>query len=194
MVTNKDIKIDDLITIYDKLDEYINNLDSKNSQHRQLVIKAIEEYIKRYVTPALYLLPNIDLNKVLGKSITGLGLNFLFDSNRENLNRPSDEEMDDVLIGLAKLEPTPELRQRFWDAWLVDQSMLCIIGLCNFLDEPLTPTRNKSIKPDVLNEEIQQLQHILTLPITPAFEQWIEGVLKGEKEALAQWSEEITVS
>lgn len=193
-MVSKNIKVEDLITITEKLDEYLETMNSKNTEHRQLAIKAIEEYIKRYVSPALYLLPNISLNKVLGKSITGLGLNFLFDSNRKDLSPPTNEEIDDVLIGLGKLEPTPELRRKFWDSWLADQSKTCIMGLCNFLDEPLTPTRDKQIMPDILAKEIEQLQYILTLPMTPAFEQWIEGVLEWEREALAKWKEEITAS
>ena len=186
------IEAEDLITISKKLDEYLIYLDNKNTQHRLLAIKAIKEYIKRYVSPALYLSPNTDVNKAIGADVTGLGLDFLFDSNRENLSRPRNEEINDVLEGLGKLEPTPELRRRFWDAWLISESKSCIMGLCNFLDKPLIPTRNKQIMPDVLSKEIEQLQYILTLPMTPAFTQWIEGVLRWEQEALAQWNEEKT--
>ena len=191
MDTNKDIKIDNLITISEKLDEYLESLENKNPEHRQLAIRAIEVYITQYVTPALYLIPNIDLNTVLGKHITGLALGVAFDSERENLDRPSDEELDYVFKEVIQLKPTPERRQKFWDAWLVNQSKLCIMGLCNFLKEPIL-SGERQLPVSILNQEIKQLQHILTLPMTPAFAQWIEGVLKWEKEALAEWSEETT--
>ena len=195
MNTNKgkDIKAEELIGLRGYLKNCLSKLDCRNIKHRQIVIEAIEEYIKRYVTPALYLLPNTDINKAVGAEITGLGLGVLFDSKREGLNRPSDEEIDEVFKELTELEPTPERRMRFWDAWLVRNALNCVTTLCNFLKEPILSGK-KQLPVSVLNQEIKQLQYILTLPMTPAFEQWIDGVLKWEKEALAEWNEEATTS
>ena len=60
--------------------------------------------------------------------------------------------------------------------------------LCNFLEEPLVPRRDKRIKSEVLKAEIRQLEYILSLPMTDAFRQWIEGTMRAEKEALAAWN------
>ena len=186
-----EVKVEDLIAVEEKLDWDLEKLDSKNTEHRQLAVLAIETYIQRYVIPALYL-ANTNIGKVVGKEIQGLGLYYLFDSNRKDLNRPSDEEIDDVLIGLAERTPTPQLREDFWNAWLVREALGCIKGLCNFLEEPLIPRMDKRIKPEVLKAEIRQLEYILSLPITDAFRQWIEDTIRAEKEALAVWNEEVT--
>ena len=71
----------------------------------------------------------------------------------------------------------------------MDESFSCIRQLCNFLKEPLTFNQSKQIQPDVLSREIKQLKYILTLEMTPGFEQWIEGVLRWEQKALAEWNE-----
>lgn len=184
---DKEVKTENLITVRESLDKHIGNLNSKNSKHRQIVIQAIGAYIKRYVTPALYL-PNTDIDEVVGKQITGLALGVMFDSRRKDLSRPDEKEIEEVFQDFFGNEGTPQLREDFWAAWLVREALSCIRKLCNFLEEPLVPRRDKRIKSEVLKAEIRQLEYILSLPMTDAFRQWIEGTMRAEKEALAAWN------
>ena len=132
-------QIEDLITRYKQLKAHLSNFEPKNTEHRQLVIKAIEIYIKKYIPPALHLIATdeegnklISINQVVGEQITGLGLNLLFDSKRQDLTRPSNEELNEVLE-YAGREPTPQLRDDFWTAWLLRESKSCLKALINFL-------------------------------------------------------------
>ena len=182
----KTTQIEDLITIDDKLQVYLTHLDFQNTKDRQLAIEVMEVYIRRYITPAMHL-PHTDIDGVVGKQITGLGLSFLFDSRRKDLSRPSDEELDEVFDELVEQKATPQSRNDFWTAWLVREACSCIGTLCNFLDEPLSPTKEKQITPSILRQEIEQLQQILKLPMT-AIKSRIEILIESEQEALKEWT------
>ena len=188
----KNIKAEDLIGIDDYLEDKLSRLDHSNYEHRQIAIDAMELYIRKYISPAMYL-PETTLDSVVGKEIGGLGLDFLFNSNRKDLSRPEDKEIDDVLEGLAKRTPTPRLRNDFWAAWLLENAVFCIKSLYYFLNEPLRPRKNKNIPAKVLQHEIVQLKEILKLPMT-AISDTIEFLVENEQEALAEWNEERSIS
>ena len=187
-----EIKSEELIGLRSHLKDYLSKLDYRNPEHRQLAIKAMELYIKRYITPAMRL-PDTTINGVVGKDITGLALGVMFDSQRKDLNRPNEEEIKEVFRDFFGHEATSQLREDFWTAWLVREAVGCLMKLRNFLDEPLPPGKHKQIPALVLRQEINQLQQILKLPMTNV-KYDIEILLESEKEALVQWSEETTVS
>lgn len=184
----QEIEVENLIGLHSYLKNCLSKLDSKSSKHRRLVIKAIESYVKKYITPAMRL-PDTTIDGVVGKEIEGLGLDFLFDSNRKYLTRPSDKEIDEVLEGLAEVRATPQLRNDFWTAWLVREAVICIMSLCNFLEEPFQFGQNTQILANVLHKEIEQLQEILKLPMT-GIKANIEILLEKEKEVLAKCTNE----
>ena len=186
------IKVEELIGIRSHLKNCLSKLNSKNPKHRQLVIEAMELYIERYITPAMCL-SDTTIDGVVGKQITGLALGVMFDSQREDLSRPNEEELKSVFIEFFKNEGTPQLRNDFWSAWLVREAVGCIGWLCNFLKKPLPPSDYKQIAADVLKHEIKQLQQIFKLPMTNV-KYDIEYLIECEQEALAQWSEEVTTS
>ena len=133
--------------------------------------------------PAMHL-SHTDIDGAVGEQITGLGLGVLFDSERKDLSRPSDEEINEVFYELTELKPTQQLRDVFWTTWLVREAVSCIRKLCNFLEEPL----GTQISTDMLTREIKQLQQILKLPMT-GIRANIEILLEKEKEALFEWKE-----
>lgn len=188
----KAIPIQDLITIDDKINQHLEDLDPKNAEHRQLLIEALKIYVEKYISPAYHLASldeegdkYIDLEDVIGAEIEGFILSALFSSKRKNLLRPSDEELDHILDCFVDTV-TPELRNNFWIAWSAEEAISCLMKLCKFLKEPLITTEKNQIKPSVLKQEIEQFQKILKFPMT-AIKSWIENLIELEKEALAEW-------
>ena len=176
----------------ERLDKYLKDFNANDTGHRYLAIKIMEAYIKKYETPALYL-KDTDLNKIVGTQVEGLALGVMFDSQREDLSGPDEEEIKEVFRDFTGHEGTPQSRNDFWTAWLLRESRHCIAGLCNFLKKPLISPEKKQIPANILKQEIQQIEQILTLPMTE-IKAWIETTLKWEKRALAEWEEEITTS
>ena len=185
-----EINAEKLIGLRGHLKNRLSKLDYKNIEHRQIAINAMELYIKRYITPAMRL-PDTTICGVVGKQIQGLALGVMFDSQRKDLSHPDEEELKEVFRDFFKHEGTPQLRDDFWTAWLVREAVACIGWLCNFLDEPLPPSKHKQIPASVLREEIEQLQEILKLSMTN-IKVDIGILLEAEQEALAEWNEEIT--
>ena len=187
----KQIQVDDLIGLHSHLKICLQKLDCRNSEHRQIAIEAIELYVRKYITPAMYL-PDTTVEGVIGDESLGFPLSVFFDSERKDLSRPSDEELTETLK-MAVYEPTPQLKDDFWAAWLLREAVICIMSLCNFLDEPLPPGNHKQISPNVLHREIKQLQQIIKLPMTNIKVE-IEILLESEQEALTEWNKETIVS
>ena len=160
----KKIQAEELIGLRSHLKSCLSKLDYKNSSHRQLAIEVMELYIKRYIIPAMHL-PDTTIEGVIGNESLGFPLSVFFDSERKDLSRPSDEELTEALK-MAVDEPTPQLREDFWTAWLVREAVGCLMKLCNFLEETFQFGQDTKISANVLRQEIEQLQEILELPMT----------------------------
>ena len=184
----EDIKAEDLIGTHDHLKKYLSKLDSQNPQHRHLAISAMEIYTKKYISSVMHL-PDKTIDGVVGKQIEGLGFDALFSYNRHNLIRPDDNEIDEVLEGLAGRKATPQLRDDFWATWLAREAEFCIMGICNFMEKPLTNSEIKQIPANTLKQEIQQIEQIYKIPMT-GIKSWIELLIEKEQKALAEWYKE----
>ena len=180
----KNIGIEDLIGLRTQLKEYLSKLDYCNPEHRQLAIYAMECYIKKYISPAMYL-PDTTINGVMGIAIEGLALKVMFDENIESLERP-EEKIKFVFRDCFKHEGTQQQRDDFWAAWLLKNAVGCVKSLYTFLNEPLIAGEDKGIAANVLKKEIQQLQKILKLPM-PAVKGTIELLIETEQKVLAEW-------
>ena len=82
----ENIRTEDLIGIDDYLIEQLSKMDCYNSEHRQLAIYAMEFYIEKYISPAMYL-PDTTINGVMGTSVEGLALGVMFDQHIKSLER-----------------------------------------------------------------------------------------------------------
>ena len=186
-----EINAEELIGLDSHLENCLSKLDPKNTEHRRIAIKAMELYITKYITPAMYL-PDTSIGGVIGNESLGFPFSVFFDSERQDLSRPNEEELTETLK-MAVDEPTSQLRDDFWAAWLLREAVSCIMSLCNFLKEPIPPRGHKQIAVDVLKHEIKQLQQIFKLPMTNV-KYDIEYLIECEQEALAEWNEEVTAS
>lgn len=182
----KDIKAEDLIGIDDRLIDCLSALDCHNTKHRQIAIDAMEIYVRRYISPAMYL-PDTTINGVIGRSVEGLALGVMFDQHIESLERPDEEMIKFVFKDCLKHEGTQQQRDDFWAAWLLREAVGCVRSLCNFLEKPLRRHTEERIEATVLEQEIRQLQKIYKIPMT-GIKSWIELLIEKEQKALAEWN------
>ena len=168
----EDIKVDDLITSYHKLHFYLRYiLNPKNTEDRQLAIKAMELYVKQYVMPALYLATPceyasdreslcVHLEEIVGRKFNESSMRLQVDFGREDIANPNDKEVAKIESFFSEA-PTSGMIDDFWTACLANEARDNISHLTLFLESPLVTSVKRQIEPSVLQNEIQQLQKLL---------------------------------
>ena len=137
------VRVDALIARSNTAKKALASMNSIDAQDRNTTLSAVEALVVQYIMPAMVDCPLssasldvFDLEAVAGTEVRGLILG-LFEDRMNELKTPSDETLNEALAYIEVPIANQTERNRFYRCWAAEQATITVLGLLNFLKEPL---------------------------------------------------------